>query len=249
MSFNLIAILIIFSNFLSINATGSLLTTHTTVKQQSRLTPNTYKQLIVHSSLYLQNNFNRLVCQKNESGFIRINIPSIPQPFFRDIKKLRINYWSPDHKVKINPESIHNHPSYFESLLITGGYSHEIYENGTKLDQQYDLYRIFKDGDQKTFAFIGQSPLKALKSEVVEKHDIAVFPKDLIHKVIATQLNTLSLNAVFDNEEDISYYNIYLTSHGTLQDVKTTRGVLPYNKSKFFVKEIIELLEQYRKEQ
>ena len=215
-------------------------------KSLSKIQPLKFKELMNYSSDFLRNNEHRLACQKNESGFIRINIPIVSsvKSQFQGIKKLRLNYWSPETGVIIRPESIHTHPSYFESLILQGGYTHELYEQGEGKDQEYDLYRILKDSDKKSFIFIGQSKLKFLRKESISKDSLAVFDKDLIHRVLHTIPKTLSLNAVFDDssEEDASSYNIYLTQYGTLHDIKTTRDVLLRHQSKQFINEILSII-------
>ena len=68
-----------------------------------------------------------MACHKNESGFIRINIP-VDNSLSNKIEKLRLNYWNPEAGLEILPESIHTHPRYFESFIIQGGYKHELYK-------------------------------------------------------------------------------------------------------------------------
>lgn len=220
-------------------------------KTTSRIQPSIYTELVNYSGNFLQENKHRLACQKNESGFIRINIPILAaaKSKFHEIKKLRLNYWSPDTGVTIRPESIHTHPNYFESLIIKGGYTHELYEEGENKDPEYDLYRIIKNGDKKSFVFIGQSKLKYQKNESIDQNTIVTFNKDLIHRVMHTTPETLSLNAIFNDgeDEDTSAYNVYLTRHATLDDVKTTRDILLSNQSKRFINEIMSIIAERKK--
>ncbi len=161
-------------------------------------------------------------------------------------KKIRTNYWTPDSKVNINPESIHTHPYYFESYLVKGGYSHELYEPGNKGHEEYDLYRILKQGTNKHFAFIESVPLQFIKNEAVSQGDIKTFDQELIHRVTNTEPKTLSLNVVFDeSEEDAALYNVFLSKDGILNDIKTTRGLVSSRNSRQFITEIVSALTQF----
>ncbi|MFA6065670.1 MAG: hypothetical protein WC707_00635 [Candidatus Babeliaceae bacterium] len=217
-----------------------------TINQASRVDRAQFKELAKYSQSFLMTNIDKLACQKNESGFIRINIPILKQvrSKFCGIKKIRANYWTPNAGIVISPESIHTHPNYFESFIVKGGYNHEIYEPGNKKNSKYDLYRILKDGDSKSFVFIGDTSLQFVKNECVEQGAIKAFDKKMIHRVMNTMPETLSLNVVFnDNNEDQASYNIYLTKHGKLGDVKTIRDLISNDKSKPFIHEIISGLE------
>ncbi len=63
----------------------------------ARINHSQFKELIQHSKNYLKHNINNLACQKNESGFIRINIPiSDESKIVPSLKKLRFNYRAPE---------------------------------------------------------------------------------------------------------------------------------------------------------
>lgn len=144
--------------------------------------------------------------------------------------------------MNISPESIHTHPSYFESLIVKGGYNHEIYESNNDKYSQYDLYQILKSGSSKSFVFIGQSSLRFVEDEHVKQGSIKAFNTKMIHRVLHTIPETLSLNVVFEdseNDEDFSScYNLYLTKYGALGNIKTTRDVILNEKSQQFIQEI-----------
>ena len=70
----------------------------------------------------------------------------------------------------------------------------------------------------------------------------------MIHKVLYTAPKTLSLNVVFDDHEsEHSFYNLYLTKDGSLDDIKTTRDVLLNEKSHNIIQEIAMGLEEFVK--
>ena len=221
------------------------------LKRFSAIMNDTYfKEIAKYSKSFLISNINKLACQKNESGFVRVSIPitTDAKAQFKGIKKIRANYWTPEANVNISPESIHTHPSYFESFIIRGGYSHEIYELSDGRQPKYNFYRILKNGSVRNCDFIGQVPLKLIKNEAVRHGSIKVFNKDMIHKVLYTAPKTLSLNVVFDDHEsEHSFYNLYLTKDGSLDDIKTTRDVLLNEKSHNIIQEIAMGLEEFVK--
>ncbi|MCL5875411.1 MAG: hypothetical protein M1114_02995 [Candidatus Dependentiae bacterium] len=213
---------------------------------KSKLNQADFEKLAIYTRTFLQENLDYLEAQENESGFVRINIPisSALKTEFEEISKLRINYWSPDVNVQIQPESLHTHPQYFESYIVNGGYTHDIYEHGNMEDAAYDSYHIFKQEDARSFEFFGESRLRFLKRESVEKGSIVLFNRDLIHKVVSSVPHALSLNVVFNgsDQKDVGFYDIHLTKNGTLNDIKTTRKLLTDEESKYIVKSIISIL-------
>jgi len=206
---------------------------------------DTLKELIGFSQLYLEHNIDRLACQKNESGFVRINIPlsaSLADKF-KFIKKMRFNFWSPDTDTIIQEESIHSHPGYFESSILKGGYDHELFDIGTKTDTPYDTYRLFKSGDSKSVAFLNETPLKSMGIQKIQEGSHISFPTDMIHRVISTIPKTLSLNIVFKNKAENDHYNVYLTKHTPLDLVKTERDFLVRRDAKIAIGEIMDILD------
>lgn len=211
-----------------------------------------FKEIAVYTNKFLKDNFYRLACQKNESGFVRINIPIHKEvrPLFSQLSKIRLNYWSPETGVDIQPESIHNHPKYFESMIMSGGYDHATYEiSDDNKHTSYDLYRILKEGDNKSFSFIGQAFLRHLKDESFNKGNVVLFNRDLIHRVLKTIPKTLTLNAIFNDRtpENKSYYNVFLTQNGQLDDVKTSREIILNNKARPFIQEMINNISDFTK--
>ncbi len=211
-----------------------------------------FKEMAVYTNKFLKDNFYRLACQKNESGFVRINIPIHKEvkPLFKGISKIRLNYWDPETGVAIQPESIHNHPNYFESLIIKGGYDHALYEiDDDQKHTPYDLYRIMKEADNKSFSFIGQAFLKHLKDETFNKGNVVIFDKDLIHRVLKTNPKTLTMNAIFNGSslDNKSYYNVFLTQNGKLDDVKTSREIISNHKARPFIQAMINNISDFTK--
>lgn len=75
---------------------------------------------------------------------------------------------------------------------------------------------------------------------------MVIIDTDLIHRVEFTKPKTLSMNVVSDqavDENAYSSYNVYITPHAELGNIKTEREIVPFDISKMFVKEIIQELE------
>jgi ASC-1-like (ASCH) protein len=216
---------------------------HIPSKIVPRLSSAQFQSLARYSQEFLKKNLGRVICQKNESGFIRINVPIAQErrPDFPGVVKARLNMWAPQSGVAIEKESIHTHPSYFESLIISGGYSHGLYNVSKKTGAPYDLYRIFKDGDKKSFIYVGEERLAHTRDASVARGDVIVFEKDLIHQVLENKEDTLSLNAVYSQEEygPKASYNVYVSRNGTLDDIKTSREFMSSKESLPYIEEMI----------
>lgn len=83
---------------------------------------------------YLEENKEKVRFEKNESGFIRTAFPNdVFQPDGRVMplaegERLRANFWfHTGEDISMGDESIHDHPSAFQSYIVSGGYEHELY--------------------------------------------------------------------------------------------------------------------------
>lgn len=139
---------------------------------------------------YVVKNKDSIVPEKNESGFYRINLDA---PAFLSknlgVEKLRLHYWPVDDSNTIKKESIHNHPKYFESFIINGGYKHSIYSMHTEPSaaktKKFNLFRINKqEANTKNFDNLGTTFISKDKNEIVKEGKIIVMPTDVIHRVL-----------------------------------------------------------------
>jgi len=211
---------------------------------QQQVKPTQFIDLARFAHGFLKKNAGSIVVQENESGFVRFNLPA-PSKYRGLIEKLRLNYWSSMERQDVDPETIHNHPRYFESLIINGGYTHELFKDGTPQDTIYDKYRIFKqEGIKKKFLFMSQAALKFEKSETTKKGDIVRIPTPVIHRVLQTQPGTLSLNVVFKDVLD-THYDLYVSEKGSVDSVKTQRSFLSDQESSEATSEAIKLLDKF----
>jgi hypothetical protein len=206
-----------------------------------------FHDLAKYSREFLQKNGHRLALQENETGFVRISLPP-PPSFSNKIEKIRLNYWAPDSGIEIQPESIHNHPRYFESFIINGGYNHALYEFTSETDNQpYSQFRIFRknNGQEKNFMFIGPSQLKFIKQEFFANGAQIPFKKSMIHRVLSTYPATLTLNVVLKGDAAENSYDVFISPDGSFNDVKIERKILLNEESKQFTHEIIEHLKKF----
>lgn len=218
-------------------------------KGASRIGMPKYLDMARMSHMYLAKNRGRLVAEKNESGFLRITIP-VPKEQrdkFGDIRKFRLNFWVPASGVQIQQESIHSHPNYFESLVLNGGYMHELFGRSKDPRDEHDLYTIYKDGPNKSFNYIGRSLVKKTGEQRFKQGSLITFDKTMIHRVVETTPSTLTLNAVFGSEDAPSSYDVYLSKNGTLDDIKTDRQVLLPSDANPFIEEASSHLDAFLK--
>jgi hypothetical protein len=215
-----------------------------------RLNKEKALELAKYSLQFLNENKGKVVGLKNESGFIRITIPTAQFEKW-GIDKIRLNYWSPENDIDIEPESIHNHPRYFESFIVHGGYTHAKYKfsQDKKNENRYKQYRLYKGKQDKYFEFKGVVQLKHLENESVKSGMVNAFPLSLIHRVLSTEVSTLSLNVLYDsnkNENEEKFYDVFISSEAhSSEHIKTKREFLTQQDTTKCVKKIIQLLEQF----
>jgi hypothetical protein len=213
------------------------------LKPSLRLNRDKSRELAIYAKTFLEKHVNKIVYQANESGFVRVNIPIMEE----SIEKIRLNYWPANIVDKISPETVHSHPRYFESVVIKGGYEHQLY-NRCVINEgfSYDHYRIFKDiQNKKKFMFIGKAWLGYADIGITQRGDILSFPISMIHRVLSTQPSTLSLNVVFKDCNIEPYYDVYVSPDGSIGDVKLTRKALLMDETELLTTEIINALQAF----
>lgn len=219
--------------------------THSKVNSVSK---EKFLNIAENCNIFLRNNINVLCLQKNESGFNRINIP-LTENFRKEnpeIEKIRMNYWVSDNETNILEESIHNHPNEFDSFIVSGGYTHELFSVCSRREkdaQEYQMYMLIKEGGKKSTTLLGNGFLKSLGEKNVLKGDIVSVDKEVVHRVIRTYNETLSINLVYRNQGvDFDKYQVFLTKTGKFEDVKTDREVINKSSSKMMILKIIDYL-------
>ena len=93
------------------------------------------QQTLENANKYLTENKHKIKFERNESGFIRTTFPDwvlVPDAKIAPLAKgerLRANFWYyVDSDCSMGDESIHDHPSAFQSYIVNGGYEHELYK-------------------------------------------------------------------------------------------------------------------------
>lgn len=221
------------------------------MKKTSQISLESFKELGMHSQSFIKANYQWLMLETNESGFVRINIPlnELMRSKYPEISKIRLNFWTSEFGVEIVEESIHTHPAHFQSLILNGGYIHELFEideSNKPTTPFYDHYKIFKQINQKSFTYIGKSYLTTGVHKSEEQGSIVNIPPNLIHRVLDNLPKTLTLNAVSDSNE-ANHFNIFLTQNANISHIKTNRKMVPTKHSKIMLDEILHHLSDYTK--
>lgn len=205
------------------------------------------KFLVGHVQNFLKDNQHQLACQQNESGFIRFNIPA-PESYKQKYEKMRLNFWPSKSESFIDPETIHSHPRAFDSIVLSGGYVHGLYEeNKEKETPIFDRYRIFKPTlDVKKMMFIGHVQVKHLEDKAVEKGALIHIPTLAIHRILKTLPLTLSLNMVERTCKD-QEYDVYLTPGSSLLNIKTKRNFIAEDQTIEIAQDAISVMEVFNK--
>ena len=177
--------------------------------------------------------------ERNESGFYRINLP-IPKNIASKLKieKIRLNYWPTDNSNPITTENFHDHPKYFESLIINGGYKHAIsdlkisyknnnYQDLSKSSNKYTMYRINKAVDgKKDFQSMGSVLLYNNREEYVKEASIISMPVSVVHRVLFSIPGSLSMNVIFNKQDNKKYYNVMVPIDQDKGKVSTDREIV-----------------------
>ena len=213
-----------------------------------------FQELLNHATDYLQDNAS-LMLEKNPSGFVRIRLP-VPKGFILEdqIENLRLHYWPPGVKVD-TVEALHDHPRYFESMILNGGYTHAVYrrtEEGV-MAESFRLHRILKaysapqerNPEERNIFCLGTVKLENLGNQMVSENSMICFPKSLIHQVLEYQPATLTINAVFKSPQDLSYFDVYMPEDSHV-DPQREREYLTSNESASIVFKIKDILSRRR---
>lgn len=193
---------------------------------------------------YILKNEKSISLVKNESGFVRITIPlPAPLPLLNGkIQKIRFNYWSPETELVVQDESIHTHPSVFESFILNGGYTHRIYDESSE-GTCFELYRINKMAKGRITEYLGKRLLRIRQDHTVKRGDIVFLPTQMIHKIISNSPKTLTINAVFDEDEhNDKSYNVYASKKEA--EINTERNLF-VDKKKQIIDNIKQILVDY----
>lgn len=245
---------------------------------QSMLFREFNSMTVANLHAYVVANQGKMTFEENESGFVRATLPDsvlVPDEHTAPLapgEKLRINYWwkaSPAHGM--GDESIHDHPSSFQSYVVAGGYEHKIYKQTDAFDElsfkpgvqlgDAEVLAVYKAYEQaekearkhkftihkkdKSVTYQGTVHLEEVATETTKKGDRVDIDPKMIHRVSKYHAvpgeKTLTMNIV--RRETKGETNIYLPDKkGT--SVKTKRDVLSEEESAKVAKELKELVSE-----
>lgn len=186
-----------------------------------------------------------LTMAKNPTGFIRIHLP-VPESWSGKLEALRLNYWAPGIPIE-TVEAAHNHPRYFESLIIKGGYRHRLFRETSKSDLalHYRSHRMIKGTDSERNIFcMGGLYIQDMGEVDVQEPSIVSFPKTLIHQVTSAKTGTLTLNCVFNGNESISSFDVFLPVKDSAEPLVERESVIGEDSNRI-LQEILTILRDY----
>lgn len=203
-------------------------------------------ETIEYVKKFLKSNAHTIKCYKNLSGFIRMCIPP-PENQKNICREIRLNYWLPE--VPIDPESTHTHPQYFESMVIQGNYIDELFElsDSTNLKSTvYNRYRVYKENNVRIrWEALDRVHLEPLGSRVIKSGFILKFPTTLIHRILAAEPNTLTLNMVSRVDSSETHFDAFILENCKNINLKIEKDYLSPEESITKISEIINILEEY----
>lgn len=165
----------------------------------NRLDPKDWRFITQFCLDYIQKHLAEIDVFTNESGFYRIKIP-LPLHFKKNVIDIRLNYWGMDSKNFWISENIHNHPNYFESKIIFGGYEHELYKISQRFDEKNKTISCTLRRNHENINTIISKKVAHLDSVQIKKENtekVLVVDQTLIHRIIQFVPGTLSINVVF----------------------------------------------------
>lgn len=166
-----------------------------------------------HCLDHVRKNQDKVQITTNESGFYRITIP-VPQGMKTQVVGIRINYWGNNSQQHHVIESIHNHPNYFESHIVSGEFQHDVYKVSKNLDKgtTYTDCTLLKKGERKTVISKKSVVLDLVGRQTLKARDTWNVSKSLIHRIVSFQPGTLSINVVFgDKQNQRKTYDVFLS--------------------------------------
>ena len=215
--------------------------------EMGNLSKKDFYELVNYAMNSLESN---CVIERNPSGFLRIRLTTPPN--FRlasEIETLRIHYW-PEKNLEV-VEAMHNHPRHFQSMILTGGYTHILYKKDKVSDHSnFRVHRIVKCSNsimQRNIFCLGTVPLALLNSETTKRNSIIVFPKHLIHQVTGYQKGTLTVNAVFKNKSNPTYFDVFMREN-KYTDPQVERDCEGENSGEVIIVKIKGILQKWMEE-
>ncbi|MDF1684193.1 MAG: hypothetical protein P1U36_06005 [Legionellaceae bacterium] len=216
---------------------------------QAWLTESFNQQTLENVHNYLLKHRLSLTWEINESGFVRIQLPTSLLDFNKtrfsheDTQdfRLRSNFWysgplNGSVSERLADAAAHDHPRGFMSYIVNKGYVHEVFDvvsyDDTATDCQVEIKQEETDEcmllsisnkKQNKFEAAGTAQLKKTEESGVEPGDIVMFDDKAVHRIKEFQADTLTLNAVrLEGDEET---HIYIPPHSP-SEAKKNRIVL-----------------------
>lgn len=179
--------------------------------------------------------------EKNPSGFLRYRL-QVPADMSGEIETIRLHYWPIDFSINV-VEAQHTHPNYFESMMLKGNYTHRVFvKNESGLP--FKVYRMIKNSQaERNIIYLGKTKLEHDRDETVTAGNIVKFPRTLIHQVLKTEPDTLTINCVYKNREE-NFFDVF-TPTSKFVDPQTEREILDSETAEPVLMRIQEILNDF----
>lgn len=237
------------------------------------------RKTISNALTYLKNNRESINWEVNDSGFVRVRFPQEildfnETPFSNtDVSTLRLrsNFWYRSNNegiIDLADKAAHDHPNGFMTYVLNNGYTHQVYDvvsenrsaasceesSNKNIEKGFcTLHRLFHKQNKST-DLLGTANLLKTSEEQIKPKDVVVFDDKSIHQILRFYANTLTLNVVRNDGDQVT--NIYIPP-SKLRDITETRPVLNQKESievtdsaiKLYKKALVELDSQYSTEE
>ena len=204
---------------------------------QAVLTEDDFQNIIQIAVRYIEARGTAIECRKNPSGFVRIALPPTDDLVERGVVAIRLNFWLNRFDIT---EACHTHPQYFESRMIHGSYTHELFvraqpladvpskEDAEPASRRYTCNRMFKVDrcEDRPELVVGAVDLSCVGSQRLTAGMLLRVPRTLIHRIESADDGTLTINCVFKHSSSKNPFHDIFISNTSSVDPQTERDAL-----------------------
>jgi hypothetical protein len=132
---------------------------------------------IVNDEQLLQQAINRSSIHNN--GFLKLILVSNPN------YQLRLHVWDTRESEFAVQESVHSHTADFASVIVHGGYRHEVFRESTT-GENYFSYRYHASRGARSFTLTSTGPkhLQRVSDAYLQEHTVYTLAGDILHRVV-----------------------------------------------------------------
>jgi hypothetical protein len=144
---------------------------------------------------------------------------------------LRMHVWWPNSHI-ISTENIHNHKWDFSSVLLTGSYSFEVYEESSTGREMYEYSYVTRAGsDSYQMPFLRQANLELTSEGCMSAGDSYSLSHEILHRVIC-DLSATTISLVIRGASKKNTARVFTDNQANIEK--------PISSSTFSVSEVCE---------